>query len=656
MQMTYDAVGNLLTVTPPARQMHTLSHNAGGLLTQHVAPDAGTGPPVMRFTYDSAGRLVLFSRPDSSVIEIKYSSSGSTQTILLPGGGDTLTAVTDSITGTLTSSTVTGGATQRHTYDGWLRNATSWSGPIAGRLSKVFDTDFRTVTDSVNGTAPIHRTYDLDGLLASAGAITFTRHPQTGFVTATSIGGLTTSSLFSPGPEVSATEAAYAGVTLFGAAYERDSLGRITTKVETVGGVTTALAFVYDSAGHLGTVLQNGTPVEHYDYDANGNRLQATYPSGSIVATTDEQDRLITYGASKYEYTSNGELQYRVKGNDTTSFVYDAIGNLRSVRLPDGRLVEYVVDGDGRRVGKKTDGVISQVWLWDGPIAIVAELNGDGSLVSRFVHGERANVPEYMVRGGATYRLIYDERGSVRLVVDVETGVVAQRLDYDAYGRVLLDTNPGFQPFGFAGGLYDHTTGLVRFGARDYDSEIGRWTTRDPLLFASGEFDLYRYAGNDPVSRSDPTGLCDQCSLVGVLGAAVGISTMTGNFILGRPLTDNVVRNTALTVLGVSLATVTLPTVIIGSFSATQAYAGVAGYAVLNVPKPVWNALVRVGLWDPLNAAWLRFWDLLGAKIVAVSPPTGPSVFVNGTLTGFGNELMWLASWNGLDRVTFLFR
>ena len=32
---------------------------------------------------------------------------------------------------------------------------------------------------------------------------------------------------------------------------------------------------------------------------------------------------------------------------------------------------------------------------------------------------------------------------------------VVQRVDYDEFGRVTSDTNPAFQPFGFAGGLYD---------------------------------------------------------------------------------------------------------------------------------------------------------------------------------------------------------
>ena len=56
-------------------------------------------------------------------------------------------------------------------------------------------------------------------------------------------------------------------------------------------------------------------------------------------------------------------------------------------------------------------------------------------------------------------------------MVNVASGAVAQRLDYDAFGRVLTDTNPGFQPFGFAGGLYDPQTKLTRFGSRDYDAE-----------------------------------------------------------------------------------------------------------------------------------------------------------------------------------------
>ena len=80
-------------------------------------------------------------------------------------------------------------------------------------------------------------------------------------------------------------------------------------------------------------------------------------------------------------------------------------------------------------------------------------------------------------------------------------------MDYDEFGNVTNDTNPGFQPFGFAGGLYDPQTKLVRFGARDYDAQTGRWTSKDPILFEGGDTNLYGYVLGDPVNLVDFPGL-----------------------------------------------------------------------------------------------------------------------------------------------------
>ncbi len=115
-------------------------------------------------------------------------------------------------------------------------------------------------------------------------------------------------------------------------------------------------------------------------------------------------------------------------------------------------------------------------------------------------------MPDYFERDGEIYRLITDHLGSVRLVVNATTGDVVQRMDYDEFGQVLFDSNPGFQPFGFAGGLYDGDTGLVRFGARDYDPYPGRWTAKDPILFEGGDTNLYGYVLNDPINLVDPEG------------------------------------------------------------------------------------------------------------------------------------------------------
>lgn len=111
-----------------------------------------------------------------------------------------------------------------------------------------------------------------------------------------------------------------------------------------------------------------------------------------------------------------------------------------------------------------------------------------------------------MVKGGSTYRIISDHLGSPRLVINTATGTIVQQIDYDSFGNITNDTNSGFQPFGFAGGLYDQHTKLTRFGARDYDAEVGRWTSKDPIFFAGGDTNLYGYTANDPINWIDPYG------------------------------------------------------------------------------------------------------------------------------------------------------
>jgi RHS repeat-associated protein len=214
-------------------------------------------------------------------------------------------------------------------------------------------------------------------------------------------------------------------------------------------------------------------------------------------------------GGVDYDVDAAGALRSRTDtaSDETTSYDYDALGGLTGVELADGRRVDYVLDGLGRRVAKKVDGDLRFGLLYGEAMGPSAQLDADGSVRSRFVYGTRSTVPDYMLRDGHRFRIVSDDLGSPRLVVDVDSGEVAQRLDYDAFGRVVQDTNPGFQPFGFAGGLYDPDTGLVRFGARDYDPETGRWTAQDPIDFAAGDSNLYGYVLGDPVNLVDPSGL-----------------------------------------------------------------------------------------------------------------------------------------------------
>lgn len=216
-------------------------------------------------------------------------------------------------------------------------------------------------------------------------------------------------------------------------------LGRITQKSETVQGSTNTFAYGYDLAGRLFKVTRNGTPERQYSYDDNGNR---THVNDTEIAHYDDQDRLLDYNGTTYTYNPNGELKTKTSGASTTIYDYDVLGNLLSVVLPGGNRIDYVIDGQNRRIGKKMDGTLVQGFLYQDQIKPIAELDGNNTVVGRFVYATRVNVPDYVVKGGITYRIVTDHLGSPRLVVDVHQ----HRRPANGLRRVW-ECTAGYQPW-----------------------------------------------------------------------------------------------------------------------------------------------------------------------------------------------------------------
>ncbi len=559
IQTTYDANGNVASITPPSRPAHSFTYTPVDLEATYTPPALGIGNVATTYTYNADRQLTLVTRPDGQSLTLDYEPTGGRLSSLTAPTGQT-TFTYHSTTGQLSTIAAPGGVTFGYTYEGSLLTGTTWTGPVAGSVTRTFDTDFRVTSESVNGANPVTFQYDPDSLLTQAGTLTLTRHTQHALLTGTTLGSVTDSLSYNSFGELSTYQANNSGSALLGVQYTRDALGRITQKTETIGGVTDTYTYDYDLAGRLIDVTKNGASAAHYDYDGNGNRLSVTRPgTGTVSGTYDAQDRLVTYGAVSYTYSANGDLQTATSGGQTTTYNYDVFGNLTAVTLPTGTQIEYVIDGQNRRIGKKVNGTLTQSFLYSGQLRPVAELDATGNLISRFVYGTKVNVPEYMVMGGTTYRLLTDHLGSVRLVLDAATGTIAQRLDYDEFGQTTQDTNPGFQPFGFAGGLYDQHTKITRFGARDYDAFTGRWTTKDPIRFAARDVNLYGYVLNDPVNGGDPGGR--YFSIVagaagGFVGGAVagglvsGLSTLAINLIDGKPLSEAINASVESAVLG----------------------------------------------------------------------------------------------------------
>jgi RHS repeat-associated protein len=247
--------------------------------------------------------------------------------------------------------------------------------------------------------------------------------------------------------------------------------------------------------------------VERYGYDANGNRTSARYGDDAAQpATYDRQDRLTSRAGIVHTPNADGFLAAR--GGD--AFTYSAAGELLSATVG-SRTVTYAYDGMGRRVAR-TEGGATERYLYGNPderfqITAVRSTGGELSVL----HYDDQGLLFAIERGGRRYYVATDQVGTPRVVTD-DAGAVLKRLDHDAFGRVLSDSNPAWElPIGFAGGLADPATGLVRLGLRDYDAAAGRWTARDPIRFGGGQGNLYAYAGSDPVNHRDTSGMNRGC-------------------------------------------------------------------------------------------------------------------------------------------------
>ena len=500
---SFDANGNLASLTPPGRPAHGFAYTPVDLESQYTPPAIGLPTPQTQYAYNLDKQLTAVIRPDGASITVGYDSAGRSASLTpSAGAGSSVTYGYSAATGQL-NAVGNANVTLGYSFDGALLKQETFSGAITGSIARGYDSDFRTTQLTVNGAATAFA-YDRDSLLTSVGAMTLTRASSNGFLTGSTLGSVTTTQSYNAFGELASFTANSGATPLYTYTLTYDKLGRIVTKTETTSGVTTNFEYGYDLAGRLASVKQNGVTVRQYGFDANGNR---THLNGALTGVYDDQDRLQTYAANAYTFGANGELKTKAAAGQTTNYVYDVFGNLTSVTLPDNTLIEYLADGRNRRVGKKVNGILTQGFLYQGQLRIAAELDGTGAIVSRFVYGTKINVPEYMTKGADTYRFVTDHLGSVRLVVNTATGIIAQRIDYDEFGNVLLDTNPGFQPFGFAGGLYDPQTKLVRFGARDYEAETGRWVAKDPIKFKGRQTNLFLYALASPISFTDPNGL-----------------------------------------------------------------------------------------------------------------------------------------------------
>ena len=518
IQYQYDSNGNLTGITPPGRPMHIFGYNAMELNSSYKSPVVSGSTT---YSYNLDKQMTTISRPSGKIATFSYDATKGLLNQVAVAAGNYSYAYSSVVPGQIDFIQSPYGVKNKFTYRGPIVSAEeqirSSDSASMGKVSFGFDSAHRvisrTIQDSASTSSTVNYTLNDDGQPIYVGDMKMTYTRSTGALLTAKTGKISDSWAYDSYGNVAGFASIYvpsSGPTsvLYMYTLTRDNMSRITQMSETIGGVTTNYEYQYDSAGRLTQVKKNSAVTATFTYDSNSNRTSQTIDGVTTAAVFDNEDRMTSFGSKTYTYDDNGDLTQSTNSLSISSYYnYDVFGNLTQATPNSGVTYDYLIDGQNRLVGKSIAGTLNRRYLYESQLKVTAQLSASGILQKEFVYATGNHMPDYMVTATGKYRILTNHLGSPRVVVDITNGTIMQRMDYNINGSVTADTNPDFQPFGFAGGLYDAHTGLVRFGARDYDSETGRWTTKDPIGFNGGDTNLYGYVMNDPVNFVDSTGL-----------------------------------------------------------------------------------------------------------------------------------------------------
>jgi RHS repeat-associated protein len=589
----YDGFNRLVKTTlPPAtsgatRLAEQVEYDAGGRVTKTID---GAGQATA-YEYDSANRLVKVTDPALKTTQYQYDARSRLTAVVdainqttsftrdalgrvtqISRGGHSESFVYDAV-GNRTQRTDFNGAITNYTYDD-LNRLTGVSYPDSTQVSYSYDALSRLIT-ATNQNGTLSFAYDSRGRLSSStdpyGIISSFSYDANGNRTGEGVGN-------SPGVAPAGATATYgydaldrpvavtdaAGATVaysYDAAgrlvsrslpngvvtgYGYDDLDRLTSLTDAKGAtVLSALQYQYDAAGHV-TQKTDLSGAHTYTYDAVGRLASATHPNASAesyaydgVGNRTSSHRAASYsyqatnqlasaGASSFGYDADGNLTSKSDGAGTTAFTWDYENRLVGAQPLDGAAVAYKYDALGRLI-ERGEGEGAWTRFAYGAADVVRDRHSDGSAVE-YLNGpgidERLRLAD---ASGALY-FLSDHLRSTTALIDALGSVVEQE-GYDSFGD---GAGSARTRYGYTGRERDQATGLYYYRARWYDPQQGRFLSEDPAGFTAG-VNFYAYAGGNPVTRRDPTGLDwrEDDWLTQALGPIAQVSAGFGDTISG---------------------------------------------------------------------------------------------------------------------------
>ncbi|XZE35482.1 RHS repeat domain-containing protein [Pirellulaceae bacterium SH501] len=360
-----------------------------------------------------------------------------------------------------------------------------------------------------------------------------------------------------------------------------DALGAVTsTNFDVFGNVTSVVdplnnttSYTYNKLQQL--VTENKGTDRSFSYDANGNL--ATLTDRNTRHSFDSAGRLKSITHSKTELGAgvnwDGSSSLPSTGTFAAYFLsYDADNRISSLASrADGFVTKYTYDAFDQRTAKRvdTDGNGTwdryEVYTWADGQEVQRWVDTDGAgtgqelrLANRYLWAESVDQllsDEQYASGtgmevdattasgtaGTTLWALTDHLGSVRDLLD-NNGVVREHNVFDSFGRLIreVDYNSSGTAisstdaaavdsiFGYTGRDWDSDIGMQYNRARWYDPQTGRWLSQDPIGFAAGDANLYRYVGNHPTYANDPSGLQEPVAELPKVDPAPRPKTITG--------------------------------------------------------------------------------------------------------------------------------
>jgi RHS repeat-associated protein len=287
-----------------------------------------------------------------------------------------------------------------------------------------------------------------------------------------------------------------------------DAVGRIS-EISRPNGVTTD--YTYDAEGRIASIQDGALSSLQFSYDIMGRVSSAQRNTPVAADSLPQSSRTLSFDVasrvSSYTYDAMGR---QVSGG-SHSFVWDLASRLASYSVG-GSTVTCTYDGLGNRLTRSEAGTTHTfVWNYALDLPSVSVVRSGGADLRYYVHTP-GGVLLYSIEAADGARRFYhfDEAGNTTALTNAQGNVVAAYA-YAPYGTILESSGSADNPFTFGGlfGVYQEgSSGLYYMRARYYDSETGRFVSRDPVQsFSPEHLNPYQYALGNPLRHADPTGL-----------------------------------------------------------------------------------------------------------------------------------------------------